>query len=139
MKSFVDDESIKRLVGTYSDMVFRIAYQGVRVREDAKDIVQEVFISLLKRFPFESEEHMRAWLIRVTVNKAKNCLKSAQRKKTLPLAEEHYLIADKQQKDYLVLLREIDKLPPEDRQIIYLFYFEECTANFILRSVPPKK
>ena len=54
----------------YAATVFAAAYAMVKNKEDAEDIAQEVFISYVKAKPaFESAEHEKAWLLRVTINK----------------------------------------------------------------------
>ena len=65
------------LLQKYSSMVLRIAFSNVKNLQDAQDIAQEVFISVLTKRPqFDSEEHEKAWLIRVTINRCKNHVKS---------------------------------------------------------------
>lgn len=65
--------------------------RGLHVSEntaDAEDITQEVFLALLEKQPhFESEEHLKAWLLRVAINKSKNALKSGWFTRTQPLFE----------------------------------------------------
>ena len=71
--SCVDDAFIQSAVGRYSDMMYRVSYQYVRNAQDAEDVVQDVFLALMDRLfraGFESEEHMKAWLIRVAVNRS---------------------------------------------------------------------
>ena len=68
------DEEIVRF---YSDMIFGVAMRYVRNSTDADDVYSEVFLRYFKRVrSFDSEEHRRAWLLRVTVNCAKDFLKS---------------------------------------------------------------
>lgn len=56
----------------YAATVFAAAYAMVKNKEDAEDIAQEVFISYVKAKPaFESAEHEKAWLLRVTINAAR--------------------------------------------------------------------
>lgn len=74
------------LVDKYADTLFRIAIQNTGVTQEAEDIVQDVFLAMLKNLPFESEEHAKRWLIRVTVNKCRDYLRAARRK-NLPLEE----------------------------------------------------
>lgn len=63
------DNEIEETLNKYSLMVYRLAYFQTGTRHDADDIYQEVFLRLIKVNPsFESEEHRKAWLIRVTVN-----------------------------------------------------------------------
>ena len=69
----MDFDEITRIVNTYSDTLFRVAYTVLHSSADAEDTVQEVFIKLIERADkFNDPEHEKAWLIRVTVNMAKN-------------------------------------------------------------------
>ena len=68
---------IERIVETYSDVLLRLAVHHVSDFSQAEDIVQEVFMKLV-RYPrfFKDEEHERAWLFKVTIN----CCHDYQRK-----------------------------------------------------------
>ena len=67
----------------YAATVFAAAYAMVKNKEDAEDIAQEVFISYVKAKPaFESAEHEKAWLLRVTINRCKSFFRSAWQRKT---------------------------------------------------------
>ena len=60
---------IEELVNTYSKMVLQIAYQNCFIKSNAEDIVQEVLIKAWKNIKkFKTEEHLKSWLIRVTIN-----------------------------------------------------------------------
>jgi len=127
MDNLVGGEFISRVVNQYSDTIVRIAVQYTRNRADAEDIMQEVFLSLLKQPSFNDERHLKAWLIRVAINKSKNHLKVAARTKTVPLADaEHYLT-----KSQHSMLEELNELPEQDRNAVYLFYYEGYTAKEI--------
>lgn len=70
-------EQIKRAMDEYGNVVLRLAYTYMRNLHDAEDVFQEVFIKLYEHMGgLQSEEHVKAWLIRVTVNVRKNKLKS---------------------------------------------------------------
>ena len=65
-------ERFAALAEKYMDMVFRVAYGYMRSRDDADDVTQEVLLRLYRTDTlFESEEHVKNWLIRVTVNQCK--------------------------------------------------------------------
>lgn len=123
-------DNVNYIVNTYSDMIYRLAYQNTFNKSEAEDITQEVFMAMLKKIPFKSEEHMRAWLVRVVINKSKDYLKS-KRRKVLPLDEHCEIsVTDRNIHDRI---EEIDKLPPLDRQVIYLFYYEGYSAKEIAK------
>lgn len=81
-----------KIIETYSDMVYRLAFAAVKNRFDADDIHQEVFVRYLKNVPvFQNAEHEKAWFLRVTINCCKNHWKSAWIRKITGLsAEEPY-------------------------------------------------
>ncbi len=118
--------SADEIVYAYGDLVYRIAVHYTGNVHEAEDITQEAFLSMLKRLPFESAEHAKRWLIKVTVNKCKDYYKSARRK-NLPL-DENLNAAYFQQTEGL---EELEKLEPLDRSIIYLFYYEGYSAKEI--------
>lgn len=75
-------EQIQNAAVTYSGSLARLAFTYLKSVDDAEDVVQDVFLSYLRTKPvFENEEHERAWLIRTTINRAKDVLKSAWMKK----------------------------------------------------------
>lgn len=64
--------------------MFKAAYAVLKYRDDAEDAVQEAFIKLMCKHPdFNNNEHIKAWLLRVTINLSKNMLKESLRKKNL--------------------------------------------------------
>ena len=65
------------LIEEYSDMVYRLAMSRTRKKENSEDVYQEVFLRLAKKLPeFESKDHEKAWIIKVTINCSKNILSS---------------------------------------------------------------
>lgn len=119
------------IVNEYADMIFRIAYQNVRRRHCAEDIMQETFLALLKKKSFKDAAHLKAWLIRVTLNKCRDFFR-AERRREIPLdAAENFLLAPEREET----LEEIFMLPPGDASIIYLHYYEGYTAAEIGKIV----
>lgn len=115
----------------YQDMVYRIALNALGVPQDAEDAVQEVFLRLYTaEKPFESQDHMRHWLIRVTVNVCKDILRSPWRKRRVSLAE---LPAEPsfELPEQAELYREVMALPEKYRTALYLFYYEELSVREI--------
>lgn len=80
------EELVLRILEKYADTVYRLAFSRTKSSHDAEDIMQNVFIKFIKcDINFESEEHIKAWLIRVTINLSKNLLASAWFKRTTTL------------------------------------------------------
>lgn len=70
-------EYFTKVFEKYSNMVYRIGLTYLKSKSDAEDIGSEVFVKpMQKSSAFESDEHEKAWIIKVTVNMCKNVLKS---------------------------------------------------------------
>ena len=114
---------ISDLVDKYSDMVYRTAYHALCDTHYAEDITQEVFLKLCRSIPdFESEEHEKAWILRVTINMCKNYNKKAYSHPNIELSE-NIPVNDVYQSDGTVLSA-VKALPDKYRTAVYLYYFE---------------
>ena len=130
-ESFVDDEFIQSVIDRYSDTVFRVSYQYVRNRQDAEDVLQEVLLGLLdylSQAQFKNDEHLKAWLIRVTINKSINFVKRTARRKKREISSFEEIHIDTQYDD---LDYSLSKLSATDRELIYLRYYEGYSARGI--------
>lgn len=127
--SLTGNEYIKYILDTYSKMIVRLAFTYTKSLCDAEDIAQDVFVSLIeKNKTFENSEHEKAWLIRVTVNKSKNFVKSSWVKKTVPIDEAMTKTSEEKSDD---ILEEVLKMPEKYRTVIHLFYYEGYQINEI--------
>ena len=112
---------IKEKIEEYADMVYRIALTRCGIVENAEDVFQEVFMKLAEKNPkFESKEHEKAWLIRVTINLTKNMNTTAWNKKVVSL-DENIIFETKEQND---VFQAVCDLPQNYRTVIYLLYYE---------------
>ena len=117
----------EQAVREHRDMVFRVALHVTGQRQDAEDAVQEVFLRLYTRErDFETPEHLRRWLIRVTVNLCRDTLKSPWRKRTCGL--DTVLEVPAPAAEDGSVLEAVNALPPHYRAVIYLFYYEGYQA-----------
>lgn len=72
------DAFICEALDSWGSAVYRLALSQTRSAADAQDVAQEVFIRLLKStVPFESDEHLKAWLLHVTINCCRDLQRSA--------------------------------------------------------------
>lgn len=134
--SFGTDEYIESVLTSYATTLIKLAFTYVKNRADAEDIVQEVFVSLIRRNDgFESRDHEKAWLIRVTINKCKNHLNSSWVKKSTLLDEEVSYYFDEEESE---VLWAVLQLPEKYRNVIHLYYYEEYSINEIA-SILKKK
>lgn len=120
------DEEIVRVYNKYSDMVYRIAFLMLENSAEAEDILQNVFIKYIKiNKNFESDEHLKAWLIVCAKNAAKDVLKSFWHRKKVSIESvgEHILsesMSTEKSDVYLAVMRLKDKY----RVPLYLHYYE---------------
>lgn len=113
------------IVRKYADLIYRVAYQNLQSRADAEDIFSEVcLVVLTKNPPEDSEEHLRKWLITVTLNKCRNLRKSWWRTR-IDSIEDHLDIPSPE--DNREVMEELKQLPGNYRNVIYLYYYEEYT------------
>ena len=122
-------EAVKR----YSSMVYRFAYARTRNHADAEDIYQEVFLKLARAdISLEDQEHVKAWLLRVTVNCSVNLFRSAWRRhvQTVEALPERASPWDGDDR-YEALNRALDILPARYRAVIHLYYYEEMSIREI--------
>jgi RNA polymerase sigma factor (sigma-70 family) len=76
-----DSSMFECLVNRHYMLVYRVAYKWCGIRENAEDITQEVFVKLARAIHgFKGGSAFRTWLYRITVNTAKDYLRSSARK-----------------------------------------------------------
>ncbi len=110
----------------HADTVRRICFLYLKHPHDVEDIFQEVFLQLLRHDKaFNGEEHEKAWLIRIAVNKCKDLHKSFFRSRVISLNDIEIVFEDDSEQD---LIRELLALPQKFRDVLYLFYYEGYTA-----------
>lgn len=136
--SLQQEQDLEAVLRQYSDMVYRVAYTQTKCVSDAEDVYQEVFLQYVKKNPvFASEEHRKAWLLKVTINYCKKLWRSAWRRKTtlcetvpepVNLAAEHKF-----------LLEALRQLPLQDRTVLHLFYYEDLPVREISRLLEKKE
>ena len=113
----------------FKNTVYAVVFNYVRNVEDAADLEQEVFLKLLCHAPeFESDEHMKAWLIRVSINLCKNHIRSRSYLSDAPLPEDLPAVVKEEQGE---LLQWVLRLPEKYRIPLHLFYYEEYSIRQI--------
>ena len=111
------------VVDRYAGLVYRLAFARTRSRDAAGEVFQEVFLRYVSRRPaFESGEHEKAWFCRVTVNCANSYWRNPFRRKTEPLDAAAELAAPEPEEARLD--EYLDRLPPEQRVAVHLYYYE---------------
>ena len=122
------DETFERVARTYGDMLYRVAYHALKNRADAEDVTQTVLLKLYQQGDrFESEEHRKHWLLRVSVNESRKLLRSFWRRVSVPLDDWRELEAP-EHGERAELLEAVMALDPKYRLAIYLYYYEGLTV-----------
>lgn len=145
------------VIRAYSDMVYRIAFARAGTKEDADDIYQEVFLRYIRKAPeFRDGEHAKAWFIKVAVNCSRKFLGGAVKKREVAEAwltesgtepegkgvcgicgtPEELFFADESKKE---LYRALQKLSPDARLLLHLYYFEELKTSEIAKLTRRKE
>lgn len=136
--SMLTNEQFTRCVTLYLDTVYRVAFNYIKSAADADDVTQNVFLKLLKeQKPFESDDHVKNWLIRVTLNECKNLVRSKWWKhESFEEYAENLSFDNPAQSD---LFYAVMALPKKYRVPIYLHYYEEYSTQEIARILKVSK
>ncbi len=127
------EEDANRAIEKYADTVRRICMVHLKNEADTEDIFQTVFLKyVLRSAPFESEEHEKAWFIRVTINACKDLLKSFFRAQMVPL-DDWDGTAPEPGTEQREVLDAVLALPPKYKDVVYLHYYEGYSAAEIGR------
>lgn len=117
------------LARRYGPAVFRLAYARTGSRADAEDVMQEVFLRLLRARPeFSSEEHAKAWLLHVAANCANDLFRAPWRRREEPLAEG---LSAPEEPERGGVVEAVLALPPKYRAAVHLYYYEELSVEEI--------
>ncbi len=128
-----------RAVDLYSDTIRRICFLHLKNYSDVEDVFQEVFLKyILHERPFDSDDHEKAWLIRVAINSCKDLHKSFFRRKVGNIENHQHELFYIQNNDK-ELLSHILNLPEKYKNVIYLFYYEGYSAVEIANIINKKE
>ena len=131
----VDQTEFQQALETYWDTVYRVALGALGSAADAEDAVQEVMLKFytqaqVKGKAFESEAHVKHWLICVTINACRGSLRSFWRKNRVSLDDlaESQVFYNPEQGD---LFQAVMSLSEQHRLALYLYYYEDYSAKEI--------
>ena len=119
------------LIEKYQDNVYRAAYNVLRNPSDAEDVTQDVFVRYhTGTQEFDSEEHIRAWLLRVAVNRALDICRNPFRNRQVSWEDYEYSIPF-QDEESAALFEAVMSLPRKYRILIHLYYYEGFSVREI--------
>ncbi|SDM43777.1 sigma-70 family RNA polymerase sigma factor [Sediminibacillus halophilus] len=136
----MDDQELEfeEIMDRYGTDIKRIVYMYVRDYSLADDITQETFIKCFTHYHQFRGDSLRNWLIQIAVNRSKDYLRSAYKKRTL-LGDSLINLLKSPSVETKVLEKSIEddvtaclmNLPVKYREIITLYYYKELTIKEI--------
>ena len=124
---------VQDLMNMYKNNVYAAAFSICKNTSDAEDVVQDTFLQYyMTHKNFDNEQHIRAWLLRVAINKAKNIQSSFWHRNGMPLDDfiETLSFETPETKE---LFAEAMKLPEKYRVVVHLFYYEDYSIKEIAK------
>jgi RNA polymerase sigma-70 factor (ECF subfamily) len=122
-----DARAFEKLIDRHYLMVYRVSYKWCRVKEDAEDVTQDVFVKLANKLKtFNSKSSFKTWIYRITINTAKDFVRkhaTKSRYETVLTSEEHWNAPPSAPEEQLLATRifaEIDKLPEKQKAAVLL-------------------
>lgn len=133
----------ENVIDRYADMVYRLAVSQMKNKADADDIFQEVFVRLVSHIQdLESWEHVKAWLIRVTINCARKHFNQYWNK-NVDYIEDAERLEDEQAEFEMPeehpVRAAVFRLPMKYRMVVHLYYFEELSIAEIAQLTDQKE
>lgn len=124
-------QSLHELAAMYQDNLFAAAFNICRNAQDAEDVIQDTFIQYhTTKKEFENEQHIRAWLIRVAINKAKNVTRTFWRRNKVSI-EDYMETLTFETPESADLFETVMQLPEKYRIVIHLYYYEDYAVSEI--------
>ncbi len=137
VRSVQVNEQTERLLTSYGNSVLRLAYSYLRNMSDAEDVLQDTLIQFIKTQPqFVSDEHEKAWLLRVAINISKNKITYNTIRKTDELSES---LAAKELEDLSFVWDAVKQLPLKYSEVVHLFYHEGYSTIQIANLLSKKE
>ena len=132
----LSEEEFDKKYQIYKPIIYSIAYTYVKNQNDADDIMQDVFVKYLKSdVVFNDDNHEKYWLIRVTINTAKNFVSSTWKKRVV-LDDDYVSRAfDETSKESNRYFEVITSLPSKYKDVITLYYYEDLSVEEIANTL----
>ena len=122
----------------HGDAILRLAFSYLHRRDEAEDVLQDTLLQYIQKAPpFSSQEHEKAWLLRVAANLSKNRLSYWKRH---PQEELGDLLPEQEQEPELSAVWDCVKaLPPKYRVVVHLYYYEQYSTVEIAKLLGKKE
>lgn len=131
---------VEEIVKEYTTMLYRLAMIRCNNQEDAEEVVQDVFLRLIAQIRkgkvFEDREHVRAWLLKVAVNRGKTLVTLPWNTRTVGMDAAMQFPAGERTEHYAY--EYVLRLPEKHRVAINLFYYEQLSTEQIAAIMKTK-
>ena len=122
-------QSLEELIEAYQKSLYAAAFNICRNTDDANDVVQDTFIQYYTtKKQFQDEEHLKAWLLRVAINRAKDISRSFWKKNRLSI-EDYADAVPFESREETGLFEAVMRLPEKYREVIHLNYYEDLSIK----------
>lgn len=122
-------QSLEELIEAYQKSLYAAAFNICRNTDDANDVVQDTFIQYYTtKKQFQDEEHLKAWLLRVAINRAKDISRSFWKKNRLSI-EDYADAVPFESREETGLFEAVMRLPKKYREVIHLYYYEDLSIK----------
>jgi len=122
---------VQEIVDKYKNNIYAASFSICANAGDAEDVVQDTLLQYyMTHTNFNNEEHIRAWLLRVAINKALNIQRSFWHRHKVPL-EDYMETLSFETPESRDLFAEVMKLPEKYRAVVHLFYYEDYSIREI--------
>ncbi len=133
-----DDDAFCRLMDLHLQSIYKIAWSYLKNEEDVADVIQETTLTCYEKIgALKQDRYFKTWIIRILINKCKDCLNRKNRMictdimPEIPFYEEDYEIAEWNQ-----ILEPLDE---KYRTILLLYYMEGFNTREIARILEMKE
>lgn len=125
----MEQNDMELIYDKFSNTVYRTAFSYCKNHADAEDITSDVFIKCFTgKYAYDSDEHLKAWLIRCTINRCKDIFKSFRFKHVVALDDAEIVYESLEES---TVFHEVMNLPEKYRIVIHLFYYEGYSTKEI--------
>ena len=122
-------QSLEELIEAYQKSLYAAAFNICRNTDDANYVVQDTFIQYYTtKKQFQDEEHLKAWLLRVAINRAKDISRSFWKKNRLSI-EDYADAVPFESREETGLFEAVMRLPEKYREVIHLYYYEDLSIK----------
>ena len=126
-------QSLEELIELHQKSLYAAAFSVCRNIDDANDAVQDTFIQYYtSKKQFHDGEHLKAWLLRVAINRAKDISGSFWKRNRISIEDCMNELPFEDQEEH-ALFEEVMKLPEKYREVIHLYYYEDLSTREIAR------